>query len=73
MPIASLQKLLGHKHLSTTQIYAHIYDETLYKQFSAAMSDLEAIAVEDWPQRVLAQPTIEAQGNTTNEVKIPPK
>ena len=58
VPIASLRKLLGHQHLSTTQIYAHIYDETIYKQFSAAMSGLEAIVVEDWPyfERVQPQP-----------------
>jgi hypothetical protein len=49
MPIHSLRKLLGHEHLDTTQIYARIYDETLYRQFKAAISSLEAIAVEDWP------------------------
>ena len=68
MPIASLQKLLGHKHLSTTQIYAQIYDETLYKQFSAAMSDLEAIAVEDWPRPVVISSEIEpADSNRRNK------
>jgi integrase/recombinase XerD len=49
MPIHSLRKLLGHQHLNTTQIYARIYDETLYEQFKTAMSRLEAIAVVDWP------------------------
>jgi len=37
MPIGSLRKLLGHKHINTTQIYAHVYDETVYEQFQAAM------------------------------------
>lgn len=40
MPIGSLRKLLGHQHLSTTQLYAQIYDETLYRQFHAAMSSV---------------------------------
>ena len=50
MPTQSLRKLLGHQHLSTTQLYARIYDETLYRQFKSAMSSLEAIAVSDWPR-----------------------
>ena len=49
MPIHSLRKLLGHQHLNTTQVYARIYDETLYERFKTAMSRLEAIAVDDWP------------------------
>lgn len=49
VPIQSIRKLLGHRRLNTTQIYARIYDETLYEQFKAAMARLEAIEVEDWP------------------------
>jgi site-specific recombinase XerD len=45
----SLRKLLGHKYLSSTQLYAQIHDETLYTQFRTAMSHLEAIPVDDWP------------------------
>lgn len=49
MPIHSLRKLLGHKYLTSTQRYAQVYDETLYRQFQEAMSQLETIVVEDWP------------------------
>lgn len=42
MPIHALQKLLGYEHLNTTQIYARIYDQTLYRQFKEAKSHLEA-------------------------------
>jgi site-specific recombinase XerD len=49
MPILSLKKLLGHQHLNTTQLYARIYDETLYRQFKEAMSHLEAIEVDALP------------------------
>lgn len=58
MPIHSLCKLLGHQHLNTTQIYARIYDETLYEQFKAAMSRLEAIAVHDWPVVDVREPAL---------------
>ena len=50
MPIHSLQKLLGHEHLNTTQIYARLYDQTLYRQFREATARLEALAVDEWPQ-----------------------
>ncbi len=58
MPIHSLRKFLGHQHLNTTQIYARIYDETLYEQFKAAMSRLEAIAVHDWPVVDVREPAL---------------
>jgi integrase/recombinase XerD len=46
IPIHSLRKLLGHKRLDTTQVYARVYDETLYQQFQDAMSRLESIDIE---------------------------
>jgi integrase/recombinase XerC len=49
MSINSLRKLLRHTNLSTTQIYAQIYDTTLFAQFQSTMSQLEAIAIDDWP------------------------
>jgi integrase/recombinase XerD len=67
MPIASLRKLLGHQRLDTTQIYARIHDETLYCQFRDAVSSLEAIAVEEWPQfeEVLLEPQHRSPSKTT--------
>ena len=62
MPIHSLRKLLGHQHLSTTQRYACIYDETLYRQFRTAIDSLEAIAVEDWPRPEPVQPELAQVG-----------
>jgi site-specific recombinase XerD len=56
MPIHSLRKLLGHQHLNQTQLYAQIYDETLYQQFSQAMAHLEAIEVENWPGLEVSRP-----------------
>lgn len=50
LPIHSLRKLLGHKYLTSTQRYAHVYDETLYRQFREAMARLDTLAIEDWPE-----------------------
>jgi hypothetical protein len=47
-----------HKYLTSTQRYAHVYDEALYSQFRTAMSQLEAIAVEDWPGIKRGQPAL---------------
>ena len=49
MPITSLQKFLGHQDINKTLIYARVYDETVRNQFAAAMAQIEAIAVADWP------------------------
>ena len=49
MPITSLQKFLGHQDINKTLIYARVHDETVRNQFSAAMAQIEAVAVEDWP------------------------
>jgi site-specific recombinase XerD len=49
MPITSLQKFLGHQDINTTLIYAKVFDHTVRDQFAAAMAQIEAIAVADWP------------------------
>ncbi len=56
MPVHSLRKLLGHQYLNTTQVYARIYDETLHEQFRTAVSHLEAITVDDWPDVDVGEP-----------------
>ena len=50
MPILSLQKFLGHQDINQTLIYARVYDETVYQQFSEAMTQVETILVADWPK-----------------------
>lgn len=56
MPIRSLQKLLGHEHLNATQIYARIYDQTLYRQFREATARLENLTVDAWPEMIATAP-----------------
>lgn len=41
VPITTLQKLLGHRFLSTTQIYARVYDATVERDYRQAMARLE--------------------------------
>jgi site-specific recombinase XerD len=53
MPIASLQKLLGHQDINKTMIYARVYDQTVKEQFSNAMNQIESISIEDWPKRMI--------------------
>ena len=56
IPIHSLRKLLGHKRLDTTQVYARVYDETLYQQFQDAMSRLEIIDIEPSVPGIIKEP-----------------
>jgi integrase/recombinase XerD len=42
MDLVSIQHLLGHEQLSTTQIYARVYDRTVEQDFHQAMTRLES-------------------------------
>lgn len=61
VPITTLQKLLGHRYLSTTQIYARVYDATVERDYRQAMERLEqnqAIPMPvEWFQRAESLPT----------------
>lgn len=58
MAITGVQKLLGHEYLSTTQIYARVYDGTVEADFRQAMAKVEhlhlplsdtPLPVDNWP------------------------
>ena len=41
MPVTSIQKLLGHKRLRTTQIYTRISDPKLRDDYEAAIAQVD--------------------------------
>ncbi len=49
LPLPSVAKLLGHRSLDMTQLYAHLYEHTVHNQFVEAMAHIEGIATLDWP------------------------
>lgn len=53
MDIVSIQRLLGHESLTTTQIYARVYDSTVEQDFREAMTRLESDCVH---QSAVTQP-----------------
>jgi site-specific recombinase XerD len=67
MPITGVQKLLGHEYLSTTQIYARVYDSTLEADYRRAMAQVERqhlplsdtpLPVDNWPTAQSSVPTV---------------
>jgi integrase/recombinase XerC len=49
IPIESLRKLLGHRSLGVTQIYARLSDQVVQEQFEKAIEGIEGIAAPNWP------------------------
>ena len=41
VPVTTIQRLLGHHDLRTTQRYAHVLDKTAQQQYHAAMARIE--------------------------------
>jgi site-specific recombinase XerD len=67
MAITGVQKLLGHEYLSTTQIYARVYDSTVEADYRQAMAQVEylhlplsdtPLPVDNWPT---ARPAVLAE------------
>jgi site-specific recombinase XerD len=40
MPVTSLQRLLGHSRIRTTQVYMHISDQQVQADYEAAMEQV---------------------------------
>jgi len=68
MEITRIQKLLGHQMISTTMIYARVYDATVEADYRRALERIEAqqaplsaapIAVCDWPTRTVTVPAFD--------------
>lgn len=74
MDITSIQKLLGHKHVTTTQIYSRVLDATLETDYYQAMHKIELqqtplsntpVPVSDWPTWQFAQSEATQTGRET--------
>ena len=75
MDITRIQKLLGHKHVSTTQLYARILDATVEADYRRAMQHIERQQVPlsttpelvtNWPAPQLPEPAILLTGQPDN-------
>lgn len=81
MPVTRIQKLLGHKHLNTTMIYARVSDATVEADYRCAMRQIEwqamplssaALPADNWP-RPPAEPSLTlavCKGNITLDNSI---
>jgi integrase/recombinase XerC len=62
MNITQIQKILGHDHLSTTMIYAHVLDTTLEADYQQAMRKIEGyqLPLSRTPELVAQWPTLQS-------------
>jgi hypothetical protein len=53
MPVTSLQRYLGHKHLDTTMIYAEVTDPTLQQDYFRGIASLDPSSAQtESPQQI---------------------
>jgi len=59
MDITRIQKLLGHQQVTTTQIYARVFDTTVEADYHLTMKKIEQqqISLSDTPELVTNWPT----------------
>jgi integrase/recombinase XerD len=71
MDITSIQKILGHVYVTTTQVYARVLDTTVETDYRQAMQTIESqqmplaespILVSNWPTEPPVQPEREISG-----------
>lgn len=75
MPITSLQKLMGHRHIDTTMRYVALYDTTVQRDYVAAMTSLRGRPLPDpdptiWGDALqdIFNPTIQTHGLTQHKI-----
>jgi site-specific recombinase XerD len=62
VPVTTIQRLLGHHDLRTTQRYAHVMDKTAQQQYHAAMARIEqALSLAPVSLVALAGPSLPGQ------------
>jgi len=73
MKISRIQKLLGHEHITTTQIYARVFDTTVQADYYQAMHNIERqqMPLSNTPEPILNWPATQSiQSNLQVETKI---